>query len=151
MQRTITFDDLDGESIATETIRFSIGDDFMELDLSSEHADEFTAALAPFVKAARPYSPAKASTTRGQLNAAERQELMTWAADNGIEVSPRGRIASSVVEQWRAVKNAPKPEEEHASVEAINAAIEAGEKLTEETPASDEPTSVTTRGRRQKA
>ena len=153
MQRTITFDDLDGTSEASETIRFSIGDEFLEIDLSTEHADQFTAALAPYIAVARPYSPAKATTTKGQLSAPERQELMAWAAENSIEVSPRGRIASSIVEQWRAAKNAP--QEEHASEEVLNAVIKAGEEATSaETPAEEspeipeQPTSAPAKGRR---
>ncbi|MEU5950328.1 histone-like nucleoid-structuring protein Lsr2, partial [Micromonospora sp. NPDC047465] len=34
--------------------------------------------------------------------AAERARIREWAADNGIEVSPRGKIPTAVVEQYRA-------------------------------------------------
>jgi hypothetical protein len=148
MQKTLVFDDMDGETIATTTIRFSIDDDFLEIDLSDGHADEFTKAMAPFVAAARTYSPATSARKPG-MSKDERAAIVEWAATQGIEIAPRGRIASDIVEKFKAAQDA----EDHATVEQIEKAIEAGEKSTEtapvekpETPAG-EPTS-TGRGRR---
>jgi hypothetical protein len=146
MQRTITFDDLDGTTEATETIRFSIGDDFLEIDLSTEHADDFTKALAPYVAAARPYSPAK-SVSKPSMSKEERQAIVEWAATQGIEVAPRGRISSDIVAKFKAAQDA----EDHATVEQIEKAIEAGEESTKTEPeeAPETPAAPTSgRGRR---
>ncbi len=136
MQKTITFDDLDGTTEATTTIRFSVDDDFMEIDLSDQNADKFTQAMAPFIAAARTYSPATSARKPG-MSKEERQAITEWAATQGIEIAPRGRIASDIVEKFKAAQTA----NDHATVEQIEKAIEAGEKLTE-TPAKPEETPV---------
>jgi hypothetical protein len=138
MQKTLVFDDMDGETIATTTIRFSIDDDFLEIDLSDGHADEFTKAMSPFVAAARTYSPATSARKPG-MSKEERSSIVEWAATQGIEIAPRGRIASDIVDKFKAAQE----EAGHATVEK---AMEAGEQSAEtapdqepETPA--EPTS----------
>jgi hypothetical protein len=140
-QRTITYDDINGQSIATTTIRFSVDDDFLEIDLSDEHADDFTKALAPFVAAARSYSPATSARKPG-MSKDERNAITEWAKTVGIDIAPRGRIASDIVARFKAAQEA----EGHATVEQIEQAMEAAEKSTE-TPAEEpekEPEAVTT-------
>lgn len=50
---TVLLDDLDGVSIAAETMCFAVDGASYEIDLSTEHAAELRAALNPYVGAAR--------------------------------------------------------------------------------------------------
>lgn len=142
MKRTITFDDIDGESEATETIVFSIGDEQWEIDLSTEHADEFTKAVSPYVEAARPYSPAKAAPVKAALTKDERAQLITWAAANGVEVSPRGRVASEIVTRWKASLETAEEPAQGTPTEQDNEDQAAAEPQPEEQPASESTETV---------
>jgi hypothetical protein len=103
VRTTITLeDDLNG-SAADETVRFSLGATDYEIDLSAENASRFRAELAPFAERAR-------KVGRGQLprpgrSAATRRvsaEVRAWANENGLQISERGRIPSSIVQQYEA-------------------------------------------------
>jgi Lsr2 len=93
-------DDLDGGP-AAETVRFAIGGTEYEIDLNEKNAKAFRKRLAPFVEHAR-------KAGRGQRRpsgrtASSRQHsssIRAWAKGQGIAVSERGRIPSSVVEQY---------------------------------------------------
>jgi hypothetical protein len=95
-------DDLDG-SPAEETVRFGLGASEYEIDLSAANASRLRGELAPFIEHAR-------RVGRGQLarparSAAARRSsagVRAWAKTHGIEISDRGRIPSSVTEQYRA-------------------------------------------------
>jgi hypothetical protein len=50
---TVLFDDLDGRTLADETIRFGIDEAVYEIDLTAEHAAELRSFLNPYVGAAR--------------------------------------------------------------------------------------------------
>jgi hypothetical protein len=95
-------DDLDGGP-ADETVRFGIGGTHYEIDLSKKNARAFRRHLAPFIDHAR-----KASRRPGHQpgrTTASRQrstDIRTWAKDHGITVSDRGRIPTTVVEQYDA-------------------------------------------------
>lgn len=51
--RQVLIDDLDGMSVADQTIRFGIDDAVYEMDLTAEHAAEFRSLLNVYVGAAR--------------------------------------------------------------------------------------------------
>lgn len=94
-------DDLDGGA-ADETVSFSLEGARWEIDLTSAHAAELRAALAPFVVAAR--RPSGGSSARrgsaGPVAATPRRrttEIRRWALANGFELAGRGRIPNSVV------------------------------------------------------
>ena len=95
-------DDLDGGP-ADETVRFGLDGSEYEIDLSKKHAKTFRNQLAPFVEHAR-----KAGRTqrRRSVRTSSRRErdgdIRAWAKDKGIAVSARGRIPTSVVEQYEA-------------------------------------------------
>ncbi|GAA4966232.1 hypothetical protein HD597_000120 [Nonomuraea thailandensis] len=102
----LLIDDLDGGE-AAETINFAIDGSAFEIDLSSSNAKKLREALTPFVQHARRESLArKAPRGRaGNSKAMSRQksaEIRQWAKINGLPVSERGRIASSVVEKYEA-------------------------------------------------
>ena len=95
-------DDLDGGP-ADETVRFGLGGAEYEIDLSSKNARAFRKQLAPFVEHARKAGrgqPRRSARTRSSRSRSS--GVRTWAKEQGIAVSDRGRIPASVVEQYEA-------------------------------------------------
>lgn len=64
-----------------------------EIDLSKEHADELREFLKPYMKKGRAVSPPSPKVEAAQIR--------KWAAENGYEVSSRGRLHRDVVEAYR--------------------------------------------------
>src|SRR5690242_1784520 len=94
-------DDIDGKP-AAETIRFGLDGRDYEIDLSEKNAKELRKTLEPWVNSARRAGGRRAAkVTTGVDTAAVR----AWAASNGIELSPRGRLPKDVLEQYRAAGN----------------------------------------------
>ena len=95
-------DDLDGGR-ADETVRFGLGGTEYEIDLSTKNADAFRRQLAPFIEHARRAGrgqrrqPGRATSSREHSG-----NIRTWAKEQGIAVSDRGRIPASVAEQYDA-------------------------------------------------
>ncbi len=107
-------DDLDETIIEDgdgQTVRFGLDGTAYELDLTNENADEMREALARYVEAARKTGsdrPARARSTgrsRSSKSDVSPVAVREWAKANGIEVSARGRIPQSVVEQFKAAGN----------------------------------------------
>jgi hypothetical protein len=101
-------DDLDG-SPADETVLFALDGVGYEIDLSSAHAQELRSALEAFVKAARKAGRGHVVTaTRPRFGGSTRtdreqnQAIREWAKRQNIELSGRGRIPRSIVEQYEA-------------------------------------------------
>jgi hypothetical protein len=95
--KEIRTDDIDGSENAS-SVSFSLDGVSYKIDLAERNKDKLDKALAPFIEKAervgRSSSPAKRSG--GIDNTAVRE----WAQAEGIEVSPRGRIAQSVIEAY---------------------------------------------------
>ena len=97
-------DDLDGGE-AAESVAFSIDGRSYEIDLSEKHAAALRDAFAPFVSSARRAggsavaSRQKMSTRAGRPRE-ESAAIREWATANGLEVSARGRISSTVLEAY---------------------------------------------------
>ncbi|MGY1710848.1 Lsr2 family protein [Geodermatophilus sp. SYSU D00758] len=116
-QRTVIrlVDDLDDTEIGQgggETISFALDGRQYEIDLTNDHASELRAALDRYVRVARKVggrrSPSRATTTGAKVAAPvdySPQAVRAWAKANKIDVSPRGRIPQSVVDQFRAAGN----------------------------------------------
>ncbi|MDP3971392.1 MAG: Lsr2 family protein [Candidatus Nanopelagicales bacterium] len=105
--QTILIDDLDGSS-ADETVLLALDGVDYEIDLSAENAAELREALASYLEVAR-----RASRRRGGRGGARRSSagvdpaaVRAWAREEGVPVSERGRISSSVVEQFLAARQA---------------------------------------------
>ena len=97
-------DDLDG-STAEETIRFGLDGVLYEIDLSRENALDLRTKLGPYVGAARrPKGPAaRPGRARGSAaDDARNQEIRSWARENGLKVSDRGRIPAGIVARYEA-------------------------------------------------
>jgi len=104
-------DDIDG-SAAAETIRFAVDGRTYEIDLSTEHADSLRDSLAQFVAAARRAGRVDELPRRGQGRPGRPQggnssAVRAWARENGVPVSPRGRIPEAVLAQYTSAQQAP--------------------------------------------
>jgi len=103
-------DDLDGGE-AAESVSFSLDGKSYEIDLSENHAAALRDAFAPFVSSARRAGGTTAAarprmSTRAGRPRAETAAIREWASANGMEVSARGRISSTVLEAYENRGNA---------------------------------------------
>ena len=103
-------DDLDGGA-AAESVSFSLDGKSYEIDLSEKHAAALRDAFAPFVSSARRAGGTTAAarprmSTRAGRPRAETAAIREWASANGMEVSARGRISSTVLEAYENRGNA---------------------------------------------
>lgn len=111
-KRTVTVmtDDIDG-SEATQSIDFSYRGKSYSIDLNDKHAEELDEVMAPYISAAAETSRGGGRSNRSSTAARSRsassgkdvdpKQVRAWAEANGVEVSPRGRISASVIEQYR--------------------------------------------------
>ncbi len=110
--KTITHltDDLDGGD-ADLKLSYTFGGQAYEIDLNEKNAEEFREAVAPYIAASRTAGQRKAgSGGRGSRGAStakadgqlDTQAVRAWAQQSGLEVSSRGRISGSVLQQYRA-------------------------------------------------
>lgn len=102
---TVFTDDISGETLAPgqhETIRFSLDNATYTIDLGLANAAKLRKALAPYIaagtrgtrQATAAAKPAKGST----------EQVRAWAAENGHQVSARGRIPAVVMDAYRAAQ-----------------------------------------------
>jgi Lsr2 len=82
-----------------------------EIDLSEKHAAALRDAFAPFVGSARraggsPVASRPRMSTRAGRPREETAAIREWATANGVEVSTRGRISSTVLEAYENRGNA---------------------------------------------
>jgi hypothetical protein len=126
-KKVILVDDIDGKEIDSgfeAPVEFSFDGKFFKLDLRQTNYEKFEAALKPWVEKAEEISPPKSSAGRGRpagtktagsnrpdtgsgRSKEELANIREWATKNGHEVSPRGRIASPILEAYDAA-HAPK-------------------------------------------
>src|SRR4051812_49976984 len=101
-------DDLDGGE-AAESVSFSLDGKSYEIDLNEKHAAALRDAFAPFIGSARRAGGAAAGSrprmsTRTSTGAGRPREetaaIREWATANGLEVSTRGRISSTLLEAY---------------------------------------------------
>lgn len=108
--QVLLLDDVDG-SEAEETISFGLDGSSYEIDLNGEHAEELREALSEWTGHARRVggrsgsgnvrtisSRRPASTANAQVDA---KAVRAWAAEQGIEVSDRGRIPSDIIDKYK--------------------------------------------------
>ncbi|NUR88761.1 MAG: Lsr2 family protein [Nonomuraea sp.] len=99
-------DDLDG-SKAEKTTSFAIDGVNYEIDLSGKNREKLERALAPYITAGRPVRAERVRASRTVVTARamsreKSSEIRQWAKAHGLPVSERGRIASTIVEQFEA-------------------------------------------------
>lgn len=105
-QRTVVqlVDDLSGEELAPrsgETVRLGLDGVVYELDLSPANAARLRDDLARYVEAGR-RTGRSVRGVRRSFGAVDPRAVRAWAASNGVDLSPRGRIPAAVVERYRA-------------------------------------------------
>jgi hypothetical protein len=97
-------DDLDGGE-ADESVEFALdGKDYM-IDLSSANAEKLRKALADYVGSARKAGKivprmTQTSSSRTSTDRERTQQIKSWAAEAGLTVNERGRIAIAVIEAF---------------------------------------------------
>lgn len=119
MAKVITLvDDFDGKPIPEgegTTVRFSLNDDWYEMDLSAANVAKLEKLMSPWTDKAvsiepprpEPVSRPVKATTRTKVPGQGRDYLDSvrrWARENGKQVADRGRIAASIVEAYEAAK-----------------------------------------------
>lgn len=99
-------DDLDGGK-ADRTITFAIDGASYEIDLSKRNAAAFEKVLRPYVEAARKVKAPRAPRGSRQRAKSGRRtdlaEVREWARARGHDVSDRGRLPVSVMEEYDAM------------------------------------------------
>lgn len=104
---THTTDDIDGSKDATEVAISYQGVDYT-IDLSKKNAAALEKALKPYLEAATKI-PGRTSKSRrkpsgpsGSRN--DLAKIREWARAQGLTVSDRGRVSSSVIDQYDAAQ-----------------------------------------------
>lgn len=120
-KRIVYVDDLSGKEIPDGEggpVRFSLQDEWFEMDLGKESLAKLEKALQPFMDKAtsvdaprpEPVRPARGAVRRASapgrggsgLGKDQLDAIRTWAKANGHQVADRGRIAASVIEAFEA-------------------------------------------------
>ena len=96
-------DDLDGSTVDVNTFRFSYQGTDYEIDLSSDNADSLEFALGPYINAGRKVVR-KRGKAKGRMDREQAAQVRAWAAVNGYELAPKGRIPANVTEAYRAAQ-----------------------------------------------
>jgi len=96
-------DDVDGTR-ADETIEFGIDGTTYAIDLNDQNAKKLRSALDGYISKARKVS-GRRSASRKASSGVDLRAVRAWAASNGIKLANRGRVPSSVLEQYRAAGN----------------------------------------------
>ena len=98
----VVTDDLDGTPDA-ETVAFSVEGQSYEIDLSAANLARLEGSLRPFMDAGRRTAqsrPARAARANGA--GIDRAAVRAWAAEQGLQVSERGRISAEVMSKYEA-------------------------------------------------
>ncbi|OZD70550.1 hypothetical protein CH263_06440 [Rhodococcus sp. 06-1059B-a] len=114
---TSLIDDIDGTAIDSgsgETIEFSVNGADYVIDLKNKNANEFHRKLDYYIEhgtrvGGRRRKPTLASTGSSATSApstkrdpAQTRAIRQWAADEGYEISERGRIPADIEEAYNA-------------------------------------------------
>lgn len=107
--QVVLVDDIDGGE-ADRTVAFSIEGTEYEIDLSEANAEAFLETLAPYVASARRLGRGGKSRRRSAAKsdgagAPSSAQVRAWAAEEGIEVSARGRVPADVIAKYEAAHN----------------------------------------------
>lgn len=109
-KKVVTLDDLDNSQEAEETLVYLLDGEYWEIDLSADNAKKFRDAFAKYIKVSRSVTAKDAArriitngaygvgTSYGEYDPAA---VRTWAQENSIEVSDKGRVPEHIVSMWR--------------------------------------------------
>ncbi|WP_195167270.1 histone-like nucleoid-structuring protein Lsr2 [Mycobacteroides abscessus] len=98
-------DDMDNTHSADQTVSFSLEGHAYEIDLSQQNIDKLHGLLDPWIANARRVSGGRgrrprASSSERNANKLELGKIRAWAAENGHNVSTRGRVSSEIVRAY---------------------------------------------------
>jgi hypothetical protein len=114
-KQMLVTDDLDGSSHA-ETVEFSFDGVRYSIDLAKKNRTGLDRVFKPWIAAATPVK-GRGSSGRSRSGSGRRSTrprstpagsgvdlaaVRAWAAEQGIEVSARGRVAQSVIDAYQA-------------------------------------------------
>ncbi|WP_284223990.1 histone-like nucleoid-structuring protein Lsr2 [Mycobacterium antarcticum] len=94
-------DDIDG-SAAAETVTFSIDGSRYEIDLSQKNAATFRDSMSGWIEASRKSNNRRPRGAQAKNDPSEATKARKWARANGLEVGPRGRLPSEVLDAYRS-------------------------------------------------
>jgi len=95
-------DDLDGSPDA-QTVAFGFDGQSYEIDLAKKNFAKLEKSLQPFMDAGRRTAQRRtAKAARGVSSRVDRAAVRAWAAEQGLQVSERGRISSEVMSKYEA-------------------------------------------------
>jgi hypothetical protein len=96
-------DDIDG-SEAAGTVRFGLDGVDFEIDLNTEHTDEFHTALRTYIDHARKIggTSRRAPRSRRADSAIDTTAVRSWAREQGIDIKDRGRVPGDIVAKYQA-------------------------------------------------
>lgn len=95
-------DDLDGSKDAQE-ISFAFDGTEYTIDLNKKNRAALEKALQPYIDAGTKMTKrASSSSRRSSSSRKDFSAIRSWAKSQGLEVSERGRIPGSIVEQYEA-------------------------------------------------
>jgi hypothetical protein len=97
---TVT-DDIDG-SDGAETVSFSFNGQNYEIDLGKKNLEKFRKGLQPFIDSGRRVGRQSAARSGRRTARKDSSAIRSWAAEQGLAVSERGRIPASVVAKYEA-------------------------------------------------
>jgi hypothetical protein len=84
-------------------VAFSFDGQSYEIDLGHKNLASLQKSLQPFMEAGRRTAARKAARpSRGASPRVDRAAVRTWAAEQGLQVSERGRISAEVMSKYEA-------------------------------------------------
>ncbi|HLS75541.1 MAG TPA: Lsr2 family protein [Nocardia sp.] len=109
MARKVTVllvDDIDGTSVADETVAFALDGVHYELDLAASNAEQLRKTFAQWTPYARKVGRSAGVKTAPKARREGEQPdqalaIRKWALAEGLQVSSRGRVPAKVVEAYR--------------------------------------------------
>jgi Lsr2 len=132
-------DDMDGSDNAT-TVEFTLNERTFEMELSPDNLAKLEAALIPFIEKARDTTPVP-RWTNARHATVDQSLVRTWASENNVEVSPKGRVPGWIIDRYLASLAVPaeptskeeKPEDETAGENADDSTDEEDDSAPEAT------------------
>jgi hypothetical protein len=103
-------DDLDGGD-AAETVRFALDGTIYEIDLNNKNAKKLRQSLAPYVESGRKVGRGgittgarawRQATAAAPIDREQNKAIRAWAKKTGKDISDRGRIPQSIVDEYHA-------------------------------------------------
>lgn len=92
-------DDLDGKSVAEETVEYSLDGTNYEIDLSSKNAEKLRKEIGVWIESSRKVG-GRFKGRRPTKSSDDLQAIRDWANEQGMKVSSRGRISGEIISAY---------------------------------------------------